>query len=363
MHLIISDLTLSSRQRLRQTWPSQLLDIWSGTTCWQIPKCRPGPTWSFWESILPDWNAVRSCPLSNTLLSQLWCAMIYASTNGHMDTWPPSYQKTKTFFVLSSVENDSWLYAVQRWGPNTSTGMEFLVAGTLDRDTRTLFFFRCGTESDSGCLQSKIFRYLLLLYMCLCCSVATTFGNEWKIFCFITLDATWDGYADIAMRQEGTLTGEHLPNKAVQLFSIGAFPFFVWHIIWNSLKLFPILSFPILSHDTPEDWEDHVEIACHKVTDLHRSNPARTQATENIPQTGEGVQGGHAADGNPDSVKVASQALVGWKFLQLMFFGCGFYWWYPYGTDLVLARTVAQVPTLFAMPKRRLRKQRMAVFL
>lgn len=102
MHLIISDLTLSSRQRLRQTWPSQLLDIWSGTTCWQIPKCRPGPTWSFWESILPDWNAVRSCPLRNTLLSQLWCSMIYASTNGHMDTWPPNYQKTKTFFVLSS---------------------------------------------------------------------------------------------------------------------------------------------------------------------------------------------------------------------------------------------------------------------
>ena len=52
------------------------------------------------------------------------------------------------------------------------------------------------------------------------------------------------------------------------------------------------------------------------------------KATENIPQTGDGVQGGHAADGNPDSVKVASQ-----------------------------------VPTLFAMPKRRLRKQRMAIFL
>lgn len=121
------------------------------------------------------------------------------------------------------------------------------------------------------------------------------------------------------MRQEGTLTGEHLPNKAIQLFSKGAYPFFVWHIIRNSLKLFPILSFPVLSHDTAEDWEDHVEITYHKVTDLHRSNPARTQATENIPQTGDGVQGGHAADGNPDSVKVASQALVGWKFLQLMF--------------------------------------------
>lgn len=163
------------------------------------------------------------------------------------------------------------------------------------------------------------------------------------------------------MRQEGTLTGEHLPNKAVQLFSIGAFPFFVWHIIWNSLKLFPILSFPILLHDTPEDWEDHVEIACHKVTDL----PARTQATENIPQTGDGVQGGHAADGNPDSVKVASQALVGWKFLQLMFFLVVDFIGHIIISILILSwhRTVAQVPTLFAMPKRRLRKQRMAIFL
>ena len=45
--------------------------------------------------------------------------------------------------------------------------------------------------------------------------------------------------------------------------------------------------------------------------------------SEDITQTGDGVQGGHAADGNPsDSVKVASQAWVGWKFLvmQLMHF-------------------------------------------
>ena len=277
--------------------------------------------------------------------------------------------KNENLFRLSSVENDSWLYAiqvyqsaVQHWGPNTSTGMEFLVAGTLDRDTRTLFFFRCGTENDSGCLQSKRFRYLIVYVLCGVLLLRLLAMSRRCLRC-ITLDATWDGYADIAMRQEGTLTGEHLPNKAIQLFSIGALPFFVWHIIWNSLKLFPILSFPILSHDTAEDWEDHVEIACHKVTDLHGSNPARTQATENIPQTGDGVQGGHAADGNPDSIKVASQALVGWKFSSVdVFFGCGFYWWYPYwfcpGTN-----PVAQVPTLFAMPKRRLRKQRMAVFL
>ena len=45
--------------------------------------------------------------------------------------------------------------------------------------------------------------------------------------------------------------------------------------------------------------------------------------SEDITQTGDGVQGGHAADGNcSGSVKVASQAWVGWKFLvmQLMHF-------------------------------------------
>ena len=327
IHRFISDLTFSSRQRLHQTWPSQLLDIWSGTTCWQIPKCRPGPTWSFWESVLPDWNAVRSCPLRNTLLSQLWCVMI--CTLPWMDTWTHDHQTTKkktTFFVL--FQGGKWFMtlcysSLSKCGATLRP--EYIhwdgVLGGRDSGPRhkDSVFFRCGTESDSGCLQSKRFRYLIVYVLC-GVLLLRLLAMSRIFFCFITVDATWDGYADIAMRQEGTLTGEHLPNKAIQLFSKGAYPFFVWHIIRNSLKLFPILSFPVLSHDTAEDWEDHVEIACHKVTDLHGSNPARTQATENIPQPGDGVQGGHAADGNPDSVKVASQALVGWKFLQLMFF-------------------------------------------
>ena len=237
MHRIISDLTFSSRQRLRQTWPSQLLDIWSGTTCWQIPKCRPGPTWSFWESILPDWNAVRSCPLRNTLLIQLWCAMIYASTNGHMDTWTDHHQTTKkreSLFVLSS----GWKMIHDFMRCNVEARIHPLGWSSwwqgLWTETQGLCFFRCGTENDSGCLQSKIFRYLVVyVFVLFCCY---DFWQWVEDFCFITLDATWDGSADIAMRQEGTLTGEHLPNKAIQLFSISfdtssetllsCFPFF-----------------------------------------------------------------------------------------------------------------------------------------
>lgn len=37
-------------------------------------------------------------------------------------------------------------------------------------ETQGLCFFRCGTESDSGCLQSKIFRYLVVyVFVLFCC--------------------------------------------------------------------------------------------------------------------------------------------------------------------------------------------------
>lgn len=100
MHRIFRNLTFLSRQRLLQTWPSQLLDIWSGTTCWQIPRCRPGPTWSYWESILPDWNDVPSCPLfaeKSSSKPAMMCHDIFDlwHTLARMDTWTHDHQTTK----------------------------------------------------------------------------------------------------------------------------------------------------------------------------------------------------------------------------------------------------------------------------